>query len=325
MEHVDLSTGISWHPVNSSGKRARDGNESTDLNTIFQCAFDKTQAAVNSVLQKANQACIERVMDFFVQRTTATKYPHLLPLQRFPVAALIAGMDAGAASSALWTEPLVHRLKHRFPFVVSIQREFSNGRQMLEHIAHAIFAENQRRDTMEGQWLLLEMRRKDNNLRSRRAYHLKNMKDSDIPSIKWDTAATILNLLEKVVAPLMHFSDDITIQADMLQLELQSIAEESIQEFSSSYANKCECLERLLEDSKDRLRSLRKTVGLSTTSERKLLQLHRWLLQKHHDVVEEALKLETGDSNRESLRKKLGSIAAELSSTSIVSSPVYPS
>ncbi|KAF0724384.1 hypothetical protein Ae201684_016926 [Aphanomyces euteiches] len=225
-------------------------------------------------------------------------------------------MDAGAASSALWTEPLVHRLKHRFPFVVSIQREFSNGRQMLEYIAHAIFAENQRRDTMEGQWLQLEMRRKDNNLRSRRAYRLKDMKDSDIPSIKWDTVATILNLLEKVVAPLMQFSDDITIQADMLQLELQSIAEESIQVFSSSYANTCECLERLLEDSKDRLRSLRKTVGLSTTSERKLLQLHRWLLQKHHDVVEEALKLETDDSNRESLRKKLGSIAAELSSTS---------
>ncbi|KAF0700578.1 Aste57867_8914 [Aphanomyces stellatus] len=308
MDHVDLSTGISWHPVDP--KKRRDERPLL-ANAAFQCAYDKTHSAVNSVLQKANQACFEQVLDFFVHRTSSSTYPHLLPLRPFPVAAVIAGTDAGAASSALWTDPLIRRLKHRFPFVVSLQRKFTTGRQMIEYIAGAVFADIQRRE-LEGQWLHLEMQRKEKRLTSRRAYHLKEPRESDLPSIKWDTVATILTLLAKVVGPVMHQSDDVTIQAEMLYMELYADAEQSLCEYDS-YAATCQCLDRMLMDSADRIKSVRTLVGEDTTAERQMTRLHQWLLGRYRDVVEHQLKMETVDAARHALRQKIRAIMADLS------------
>ncbi|ETV94912.1 hypothetical protein H310_11558 [Aphanomyces invadans] len=328
MEHVDLSTGMTWHPAetkkrkHASASAAMPSSSSSPslTNFAFQCAFDQTQAAVNSVLQKANHACFDQVLDSFVERSSSSVDPHLLPLQPFPVAAVIAGTDAGAASSALWTEPLIRRLKYRFPFVVSVQRQFTNGRQLLEYVANAVFVEAQNR-TMEGQWLQIELQRQKKQLTSRRSYRLPAARSSDVPVMKWDTVAAILRRVHDVVEPVMQQSDDVTIQTEMLHLELQSAADVAIAECQAKFDASCECLDRLLQDSTDRLQYLRKLVGVGTGTERKLMQLHQWLVDKYRNVVEHELKLEIHDAARLKLRRILRKIVTTHSIDKSVAAP----
>ncbi|ETV80001.1 hypothetical protein, variant [Aphanomyces astaci] len=318
MDHVDLSTGMTWHPAgSSSSKKRKQASVATSAasspsltNFAFQCAFDTTQAAVNSVLQKANHACFDQVLDSFVERSSSSTNPHLLPLQPFPVAAVIAGTDAGAASSGLWTDPLTRRLKHRFPFVVGVQRQFTNGRQMLEYVASMVFAEAANR-VLEGQWLQIEMQRQEKQLTSRRSYRLppRVRHGADVPVIKWDTVAAILRQVHDIVAPVMHHSDDVTIQAEMLHMELQSAAEASIADCRANFDAACACMDRLLADSTDRIQYLRKLVGPDTATERKLLELHQWLVRQYLSVVEHELKLEAVDTKRSQLRRLLRTIA----------------
>ncbi|RQM19449.1 hypothetical protein B5M09_010052 [Aphanomyces astaci] len=268
MDHVDLSTGMTWHPAgSSSSKKRKQASVATSAasspsltNFAFQCAFDTTQAAVNSVLQKANHACFDQVLDSFVERSSSSTNPHLLPLQPFPVAAVIAGTDAGAASSGLWTDPLTRRLKHRFPFVVGVQRQFTNGRQMLEYVASMVFAEAANR-VLEGQWLQIEMQRQEKQLTSRRSYRLPPRVLLPNFSISLIHSLAILRQVHDIVAPVMHHSDDVTIQAEMLHMELQSAAEASIADCRANFDAACACMDRLLADSTDRIQYLRKLIG----------------------------------------------------------------
>ncbi|RHY05017.1 hypothetical protein DYB36_006838 [Aphanomyces astaci] len=259
---------MTWHPAgSSSSKKRKQASVATSAasspsltNFAFQCAFDTTQAAVNSVLQKANHACFDQVLDSFVERSSSSTNPHLLPLQPFPVAAVIAGTDAGSASSGLWTDPLTRRLKHRFPFVVGVQRQFTNGRQMLEYVANMVFAEAANR-VLEGQWLQIEMQRQEKQLTSRRSYRLPPRVLLPNFSISLIHSLAILRQVHDIVAPVMHHSDDVTIQAEMLHMELQSAAEASIAACRANFDAACACMDRLLAHSTDRIQYLRKLIS----------------------------------------------------------------
>jgi hypothetical protein len=139
----------------------------------------------------------------------------------------------------------------------------------------------------------------------------------------------ILQHLYEVVAPIMNQSDDVSIQADLLCMELQAEINRQIDFHSCSTINKTahhphssspsstsssssfshvsmkrECLERLLTESKDRIQSLRKCIGDEvsiTMTEVRLSCLHQWLLEMTVAAVEEELAHAVLHATRRSL------------------------
>ncbi|OQR81640.1 hypothetical protein THRCLA_11545, partial [Thraustotheca clavata] len=308
----------SYDNVDVSRKRMKNNvNCPTHLEVAFQYAYEKTQAAVNSVLQKANHACYQQVLEYFVERSSVNRkllyeQEHLVPLQPFPVAAIVAGTDASAASSAVWTDPLIRHLKRRFPFVVSIQRKYTNGRQMLEFIANTIFQEIHQRER-EGQWLQNEMRRATTQSITRRSGRVDEYKpDTEVPVIKWDTVAGILEQLTRAVTPIIQMADDVSIQAEMLVMELRTARELQLGDcVSRPFSIHQECFERLVEDSKDRINSLRRSIGIDTFTENLLLQLHRELLELYIACLEAQLAVERVDTQRHVIRHLMQSLIKE--------------
>ncbi|KDO26976.1 hypothetical protein SPRG_07689 [Saprolegnia parasitica CBS 223.65] len=317
-EHVDLSTGIAWHAAEPSARKRQ--KLDADLSgAAFEFTYEKVQTAVNSVLQKANHACYLQVLDYFVERSAANpkldfEQDHLVPLQPFPVAAIVAGTDASAASSAVWTDPLIRHLKRRFPFVVSVQRKYANGRMLLEFVATSIFHEIHQRER-EGQWLQSEMRRTTQQTATRRSARTEDFKpESDLPAIKWDTVAGILEQLSRAVTPIMQLADDVSIQADMLVLELRSQIEQRLDDCRNQPFHVVQSVfDSLVEDSSDRLASLKRSVGSDTFTERLLLQLHQELLLKYMARLETELAGAHVDGKRYLLRQHFLALTKETS------------